>query len=99
MKQAIFLILGLCISASSLLAQPLLLLSDSFARTTGNANPDNGTLFSDWGSNDNALGGTIVQSYVHTPTRESGGVEQSVQEPTIRPTATTKGCCDLVWRR
>ncbi len=58
------------------------LLSDSFERETGNANPDNGDTFSDWGMNDNAGGGTITQTYIHTPSRppEDGGVDQTTQE-------------------
>lgn len=64
------------------LAQPTVLLSDAFERTTGNANPDNGDTYSDWGANDNALGGAIVQTYITTPSRppQDGGVDQTVQE-------------------
>ncbi|TWT37150.1 hypothetical protein KOR34_20970 [Posidoniimonas corsicana] len=63
-------------------AQPLVLLSDTFERTTGNANPSNGDTFSDWGENDNALGGTITQKYITTPSRPptDGGVDQTVQD-------------------
>ena len=58
------------------------LLSDSFNRVTGNANPDNGDTFSDWGDNDNSDGGTITQTYIHTPSRppEDGGVDQTTQD-------------------
>lgn len=67
--------------SSQAAAQPLLLLSDDFERTTGNSNPDGGAFLSDWGENDNAQGGTITQTYITTPTRTSGGgVNQTVQE-------------------
>ncbi|QDU71529.1 hypothetical protein [Mucisphaera calidilacus] len=57
------------------------ILSDAFDRTLGNANPDNGALLSDWGSNDNGLGGSTVQAYALTPTRVSGGgINSTVQD-------------------
>ncbi len=60
---------------------PKILLSDQFERVTGNAEPLNGPTLSDWGSNDNALGGSITQTYITTPTRSGGGgVDQTVQE-------------------
>ncbi len=67
---------------STSLAQPKLLLSDTFERTTGNTLPANGATLSDWGMNNNSLGGTIQQTYITTPTRtpEAGGVDQTVQD-------------------
>ncbi len=60
-------------------AAQTVLYSDSFARTTGSgdpngkpADPDN---FSEWGDNDNALGGTLVNTWVVGPTR-GGGANQ-----------------------
>ncbi len=63
-------------------AQTTILLSDTFERTTGNAIPSNGDTFSDWGANNNALGGSIIQTYLTTPSRPpaDGGVDQTVQE-------------------
>ena len=73
--------------ASFLLAtcQPLqaqtVIYSDSFNRTTGSsdinglpADPNN---FSDWGMNDNALGGTVQQTWFVGPTNRTGGANQS----------------------
>ena len=54
--------------------------SDSFNRTTGSgdpnflpADPDN---FSDWGMNDNAMGGTVQMAYFVGPGGRSGGANQ-----------------------
>jgi len=58
--------------------QGQVLFSDSFTRTTGNTDPLAGAVDSDWGNNDNAAGGSIVQTYVTTPDRTSGGVQQTV---------------------
>jgi len=53
-----------------------ILFSDTFSRTNGNTS---GPVFdSDWGSNDNGLGGSIVQTYATSPDRLSGGVQQTV---------------------
>lgn len=59
-----------------------IILSDAFERTLGNADPNAGTLATDWGSNDNlAAGGAVVQAYATTPTRlTGGGVNSTVQE-------------------
>ncbi|WP_428386791.1 PEP-CTERM sorting domain-containing protein [Mucisphaera sp.] len=61
---------------------PKVLISDQFERVSGNTLPDNGDTFSDWGANDNADGGSIVQTYITTPSRPptDGGVDQTVQE-------------------
>ena len=55
--------------------------SDSFNRTTGSsdinglpADPNN---YSDWGMNDNALGGTVQQTWFVGPTNRTGGANQS----------------------
>lgn len=55
--------------------------SDSFNRTTGSgdpnflpADPDN---FSDWGTNDNAFGGTIQMTYFVGPQNRTGGANQT----------------------
>ena len=55
--------------------------SDSFNRTTGsgdgNGNPAGaGNGSSDWGTNDNAFGGTIAQSWVTGPPGRAGGANQ-----------------------
>ncbi|QDU71531.1 PEP-CTERM sorting domain-containing protein [Mucisphaera calidilacus] len=69
--------LGLTANAQT----PKVLISDAFERVTGNADPENGPTLSDWGANDNALGGGILQTYITTPTRGgTGGVDQTVQE-------------------
>ena len=52
-------------------------LSDSFDRTTGNSDDTGAAFLSEIGSNDNAFGGTVVQDYAETPTRNSGGVNQT----------------------
>lgn len=73
-------------------SQPLLLISDSFERTTGNSNPDGGEFVSDWGMNDNAAGGTITQTYITTPTRTTGGgVNQTVQDGDETPDGDNEG--------
>lgn len=65
------------------LASATVILSDNFdGRTNGNSDPLAGTLDSDWGSNNNTLGGSITQTYVTTPDRTSGGVQQTVQSGT-----------------
>jgi hypothetical protein len=58
--------------------QAQVLFSDSFTRVTGNTDPLAGPVDSNWGSNDNAAGGSIVQTYVTSPDRTSGGVQQTV---------------------
>lgn len=55
--------------------------SDSFTRTTGsgdgNGDPNGADPnFSDWGSNDNAFGGTNTQAWIAAPTRAAGGRNQ-----------------------
>ena len=62
--------------ASSASAQ--ILYSDTFSRITGsgdgNGDPNGGAPnFSDWGSNDNGLGGGNVQAWITGPTRAGGG--------------------------
>ncbi len=72
------------IAASGLLVDSVsatVLLSDSFNRTTGsgdgNGNPaGSGNGLSDWGSNDNALGGSNVQAYTFGQGR-AGGANQT----------------------
>lgn len=59
-------------------AQSTVIYSDTFSRVTGSgdANGDpNGAAgnFSDWGANDNALGGTVAQGWVAGPDRAAGG--------------------------
>lgn len=63
---------------SQVLAQTIL-YSDTFTRTTGSGDtngkpfdPDN---FSDWGDNDNSLGGTLISTWTVGPTR-GGGANQ-----------------------
>lgn len=57
------------------------IFSDAFERTLGNSDPNGGPFLSAWGTNDNGLSGTVLQPYVTTPTRTSGGgVNQTVQE-------------------
>jgi|GEM_PF-2530526 len=64
--------------AFSGLASAQVIYSDTFARTTGsgdgNGDP-NGAAdnVSDWGTNDNSLGGTVAQGWVTGPTRAGGG--------------------------
>ena len=59
-------------------ASATILYSDTFSRTTGsgdgNGDP-NGPApnFSDWGMNDNGLGGTVAQTWVAGPSRGGGG--------------------------
>ncbi|MEM8782794.1 MAG: PEP-CTERM sorting domain-containing protein [Planctomycetota bacterium] len=68
-------------AASAASAQPTVLFSDTFERTTGNSNPDNGDFLSDWGITDNGLGGFESVSYITTPTRDTGGgINQTVQD-------------------
>ena len=43
--------------------QGTVILSDSFNRTLGNADAGNPPLVSDWGANDNALGGSASATY------------------------------------
>jgi hypothetical protein len=60
-----FAAIGLLISHRSASGQSIVLLSDSFSRTVGEA-PILGPgdpLDTDWGVNDNAAGGTIIQTY------------------------------------
>lgn len=69
------------VACGQALAQPLVLLTDTFERTTGVSAPGGDPFLSDWGSNDNGLGGSLVQTYLTTPTRTTGGgVNQTVQE-------------------
>lgn len=61
----------------------VVLISDSFSRTVGNSDDTNSPFLSELGSNDNALGGTVVQAYAETPTRTGGGgVNQTVDGST-----------------
>ncbi len=54
------------------------LFSDSFDRITGfNDDPENLENFSDWGSNDNELGGVIIQEYTMDTSRP-GGAQSTV---------------------
>ncbi len=73
--------LGLAAVALAVLVAPTqasILYSDTFSRVTGsgdgNGDP-NGPAdnYSDWGSNDNALGGTNVQAWNAGPSRAGGG--------------------------
>lgn len=55
-----------------------IIYSDTFSRTTGsgdgNGDPNGGDdNFSDWGTNDNGLGGTVTQAWEAGPTRAGGG--------------------------
>ncbi len=55
-----------------------IIYSDTFSRITGsgdtNGDPNGAAAnFSDWGSNDNGLGGTVSQSWVAGPSRGGGG--------------------------
>ena len=64
--------------ASSTADADTILYSDTFSRTTGsgdlNGDP-NGAAdnFSDWGTNDNGLGGTNTLGWVAGPSRPGGG--------------------------
>jgi hypothetical protein len=61
-------------------ASATVIMSDNFdGRTNGNAATANGALDSDWGSNNNALSGTVVQTYVTSPDRTAQGQQQTVQ--------------------
>ncbi len=63
----------MAVSAS---AQGTILYSDTFSRTTGAGDGNGATApgnFSDWGTNDNGLGGTVTQSWSAGPTRDGGG--------------------------
>ncbi len=73
--------LGLFLAASLVSSGHLAattLYSDSFSRTTGsgdgNGDP-NGAAgnFSDWGTNDNGLGGSVSQAWIAGPSRDGGG--------------------------
>ena len=55
------------------------LLSDSFNRSTGAGDPQGTTGDSDFGTNDNALGGTLSAAYVVGPER-GGGANQVVDQ-------------------
>lgn len=59
-------------------ATATVLYSDTFSRTTGsgdgNGDPNGAAPnFSDWGTNDNGLGGTVAQAWVAGPSRAGGG--------------------------
>ncbi|MEM8782796.1 MAG: hypothetical protein AAGE65_08045, partial [Planctomycetota bacterium] len=59
-------------------ASGTVLYSDTFTRTTGagdgNGDPNGGDPnFSDWGTNDNGLGGTVSQAWLAGPDRAGGG--------------------------
>ena len=73
-----------CIAVTALLAgsaTAAVVYSDSFSRTTGsgdpNGKPANPNNFSSWGANDNALGGTVTQTYFVGPTNRGGGANQT----------------------
>jgi len=72
-----FSILAVCVSCSGASAD-LLLLSDTFDRISGNPMFAGNGGMSDWGSNDNNLGGAAVQSYRVTPTDLVGDDQQYV---------------------
>ena len=63
------------------LASAQVLYSDTFSRTAGASDATGGTGASDWGTNDNGLGGTLAAAYVVGPTR-AGGANQSVNGAT-----------------
>lgn len=59
-------------------ASATVLYSDTFARTTGsgdgNGDPNGADPnFSDWGTNDNSLGGVVSQAWIAGPSRPTGG--------------------------
>jgi hypothetical protein len=62
--------------------QAAVIYSDTFTRVTGSGDPNGnpagvGNGFSSWGTNDNALGGTISQAYFVGPTNRTGGANQT----------------------
>ena len=77
MKHTSLITLGTLVALSTS-THAVLLYSDTFSRVTGsgdgNGDP-NGAAdnFSDWGTNDNGLGGTTTQAWVTGPTRAGGG--------------------------
>lgn len=74
----------LSLLAASSSAQMVILSDDFNDRTLGqNVECPTGTedCFSDWGDNNNLLGGSIVQTYTTTPDRTSpGGVNQTIMD-------------------
>lgn len=63
-------------------ANAVVIYSDSFNRVTGSGDPNGnpagaGNGFSSWGTNDNALGGTVAQPYFVGPTNRTGGANQT----------------------
>jgi len=67
---------GLSLCASGL-SSATVIYSDTFSRTTGsgdgNGDPNGGDAnFSDWGTNDNGLGGTQSQAWIAGPSRAGG---------------------------
>ena len=83
---AAFAAVGLLTGSSNLVTAEIV-FSDSFARTTGVGDGNttggvpSGTGQSDLGSNDNALGGTIVSSYVTSASRGGGANVTSGTDP------------------
>lgn len=82
-RGSLFVGLLLCLLIGADASAQTILYSDSFDRTTGsgdpNGNPGGGTDpgpgFSDWGTNDNASGGTISNAWITGPNR-GGGANQ-----------------------
>lgn len=91
-RQLLFLLAG--IAAMALLsaeASATVLYSDTFSRVTGSGDPngnpgggDPGPGFSDWGTNDNGLGGTNAVAWVAGPSR--GGGANQVTNGTVAST-------------
>ncbi|MEO1237423.1 MAG: PEP-CTERM sorting domain-containing protein [Planctomycetota bacterium] len=74
---------GLAVGTAGLATGQTILFSDSFDRTTGAGDGNSfavpgpgGANDSDWGSNDNALGGTAAQTYTFDESR-GGGAQQT----------------------
>ena len=73
---------GLVVFAVAGSVSASVIYSDSFDRITGsgdaNGNPAGaGNGFSDWGQNDNAFGGTVVNSWLAGPAGRAGGANQT----------------------
>ncbi len=78
MRKTLLLVAFVAIGAWSVESSAQVIYSDTFSRTTGSgdANGDpNGAdpNFSDWGSNDNGLGGSVSQAWIAGPDRAGGG--------------------------
>ena len=78
MKTTRVLLSALAAFAVAGVASGTVLYSDTFSRTTGsgdgNGDPNGAAAnFSDWGTNDNGLGGTVSQAWIAGPDRATGG--------------------------